>query len=65
MLNNKRRPLKEKSMAEDGWYKRRLAELKAQAPVKREKVKPFVYRLDLSDAAKACTALGCDVDPLN
>jgi Bacterial regulatory proteins, gntR family len=41
------------------WHKRRLAELEAKAPVKREKVKPFVYRLDLSEAAKAFAAMNC------
>ena len=42
----------------DDYSKRRLAELRAAAPVKREKAKPFAI-VELDAAAKAFTAIKC------
>jgi hypothetical protein len=45
-------------MEMDAWAKNRLAELKAAAPVKREKVEPYV-QVPLKRAAKAFAAVNC------
>jgi hypothetical protein len=42
----------------DDYSKRRLAELHAAAPVKRDKAKPFAI-IDLDAAAEAFTAMKC------
>jgi hypothetical protein len=45
-------------MEMDAWAKNRLAKLKAAAPVKREKVEPYV-KVSLERAAKSFTAVNC------
>jgi hypothetical protein len=42
----------------DAWAKRRLAELRAAAPVKRKKTEPFAVAV-LSEAAAALAAINC------
>jgi hypothetical protein len=48
----------------DDWAAKRIAELEARAPKKREKVEPYASTVNLRRAARAFTALGCSVGML-